>query len=150
MTRRERSKMLMENSPSHVQCSFLAGPLTGSKCAQNEFSAKERWPVFMFLALWQLWVLVSTTAHCKNTIWPWQRAAQIYMYKPKYLEGSLTAWWLSTTAAVGSALGLPLPHPRTFDQVYIIRHKYSPGEQTSNLIRKCLATSITVVKLLCR
>lgn len=70
------------------------------------------------------------------------------MYKCKYLEDSLTAWPPSKITVVGSPLEPVTPHQWPLDQVYIPRHKVSPGEQSSNSIRQRLATPITAIKLL--
>lgn len=67
--------------------------------------------------------------YSKKLLWLRLEASQIYRYKHKYLEYSLTMWSFSKTTD-SKAMGV--------DQVYKRNHEFHPLEQTSDLVRKPL------------
>lgn len=78
--------------------------------------------------LFALWAVSAVIADiCKETSLTRRRAAQIYGFKPKYLEGSLTTRPLSKTAIIGPTLGFMTSPPQMFDQVYRTKHAFSPA-----------------------
>lgn len=62
----------------------------------------------LFSTLWPVLVLFIDYYCKRKLLWPRLRAAQIYEYKCKYLEGSLTSW--SFRRHIGSLLG-PMTSP---------------------------------------
>lgn len=82
---------------------------------------------------------INQWPHSKKLLWLRLEALQIYRYKHKYLEYSLTMWPFSKTTD-SKAMG--------FDQVYNRNHKFHPLEQTSHLVRKHLVIPLLFMLLL--
>lgn len=74
----------------------------------------------LILSILRVWVSVLAVNHCREKLsWSRLKVAAIYMYKYKYLEGSLATNLFINTTTLGSTLGCMTSKPWIFNQTYL-------------------------------